>query len=72
VKRFACFTPDLIELADWLIECQVKTVAMEATGVYWIPLFQILEAKGLEVNLVNAYHVKTFPGRKSDVLDCQW
>ena len=72
VQRFGCFTPDLIELADWLIECQVKTVAMEATGVYWIPLFQILEAKGLEVNLVNAHHVKTVPGRKSDVLDCQW
>ncbi len=45
---------------------------MLATGVYWIPLFQILEAKGLEVNLVNAHHVKTVPGRKSDVLDCQW
>ncbi len=45
---------------------------MLATGVYWIPLFQILEAKGLKVNLVNAHHVKTVPGRKSDVLDCQW
>ncbi len=72
VRRFGCFTPDLIALADWLIECQVETVAMEATGVYWIPLFQILEAKGLEVYLVNAHHVKTVPGRKSDVLDCQW
>lgn len=72
VRRFGCFTPDLISLADWLIECQVETVAMEATGVYWIALFQILETKGLEVNLVNAHHVKTVPGRKSDVLDCQW
>ncbi len=67
-----CFTPDLMALAEWLIECRVETVAMEATGVYWIPVFQILEAKGLEVNLVNAHHVKTVPGRKSDVLDCQW
>lgn len=72
VRSFGCFTPDLMALAEWLIECQVETVAMEATGVYWIPLFQILEAKGLEVNLVNAHHVKTVPGRKSDVLDCQW
>ena len=72
VRRFACFTPDLMTLSDWLIECQVNTVAMEATVVYWRPLFQILEAKGLDVNLVNAHHVKTVPGRKSDVLDCQW
>ncbi len=50
VRRFGCFTPDLIAMADWLLECQVDTVAMEATGVYWIPLFQILEAKGLDVN----------------------
>ena len=54
VRQFGCFTPDLIALADWLLECQIETVAMEATGVYWIPLFQILETKGLEVNLVNA------------------
>ena len=72
VKSFGCFTPDLMGLADWLIDCEVNTVAMEATGVYWIPLFQILETKGLDVNLVNAHHVKTVPGRKSDVLDCQW
>ena len=72
VKAFGCFTPDLIQLAEWLIQCQVQTVAMEATGVYWIPVFQILEAKGLDVNLVNAHHVKTVPGRKTDVLDCQW
>lgn len=72
VRRFGCFTPDLIAMADWLIECKVNTVAMEATGVYWIPVFQILEAKGFEVKLVNAHHVKTVPGRKTDVLDCQW
>ena len=72
VRSFGCFTPDLIAIADWLIDCRVETVAMEATGVYWIPLFQILETKGLKVNLVNAHHVKTVPGRKSDVLDCQW
>lgn len=72
VRRFGCFTPDLIAMADWLIECQVDTVAMEATGVYWIPVFQMLEARGLEVKLVNAHHVKTVPGRKTDVNDCQW
>jgi len=52
--------------------CGVTTVAMESTGVYWIPVFQILESTGLEVKLVNAHHLKTVPGRKSDVLDCQW
>ncbi|WP_242044750.1 IS110 family transposase [Anabaena azotica] len=72
VRRFGCFTPDLIAMADWLMECRIDTVAMEATGVYWIPVFQILEAKGFEVKLVNAHHVKTVPGRKTDVLDCQW
>ena len=72
VRRFGCFTPDLMAMAHWLIECQVETVAMEATGVYWIPLFQILEAQGLEVKLVNAHYVKTVPGRKTDVNDCQW
>jgi transposase len=72
IRRFGCFTPDLIAMADWLMECRIDTVAMEATGVYWIPVFQILEAKGFEVKLVNAHHVKTVPGRKTDVLDCQW
>ena len=72
VRRFGCFTPDLIAMSDWLIECRIDTVAMEATGVYWIPVFQMLEAKGLEVKLVNAHHVKTVPGRKTDVKDCQW
>ena len=72
VRRFGCFTSDLYALANWLTECQVETVAMESTGVYWVPLFQILETQGFEVKLVNAHHVKTVPGRKSDVLDCQW
>jgi transposase len=72
VRRFSCFTADLYALADWLIQRGITTVAMESTGVYWIPLFQILETKGLEVRLVNAHFVKTVPGRKSDVLDCQW
>jgi transposase len=72
VRRFGCFTPDLEAMADWLKACQVTTVAMESTGVYWIGIFQILESKGLEVKLVNAHHLKTVPGRKSDVLDCQW
>jgi transposase len=72
VRSFGSFTADLYALADWLQECQVETVAMESTGVYWIALFQILETRGFEVKLVNAHHVKTLPGRKSDVLDCQW
>lgn len=72
VRRFSCFTPDLQALADWLQTCDIQTVAMESTGVYWIPLFQILERRGFEVKLVNAHFVKTVPGRKSDVLDCQW
>lgn len=72
VRRFGCYTADLYQVADWLAECGVETVAMESTGVYWIPLFQILETRGFEVKLVNAHHVKTLPGRKTDVLDCQW
>ena len=71
-RCFATFTPDLHRLADWLVECGVDTVAMESTGVYWIPLFEILEARGIEVCLVNARHVKRVPGRKSDVQDCHW
>ena len=67
VRCFSCFTSDLYALAHWLKECRVETVAMESTGVYWIPLFQVLETQGFEVKLVNAHHVKTVPGRKSDV-----
>jgi transposase len=72
VRSFPTFTQDLHVLADWLQQCRIDTVAMESTGVYWIPLFQILEARGIEVHLVNAQHVHNVPGRKSDVLDCQW
>src|SRR5262245_58145833 len=72
VRSFPTFTQDLHVLADWLQQCRVDTVAMESTGVYWIPLFQILETRGIEVHLVNAQHVHHVPGRKSDVLDCQW
>ena len=72
VKCFGTFTPDLNNLADWLIKNEIDTVAMESTGVYWIPLFELLEARGLKVYLVNARHIKNVPGRKSDVQDCQW
>lgn len=72
VRVFPSFTPDLYALADWLQECGVETVAMESTGVYWIPIYEILEARGFEVYLVNARHIKNVPGRKTDVLDCQW
>jgi transposase len=72
VRSFGCFTADLQVLADWLKQCGIETVAMESTGVYWIPLYQILEARGFEVALVNARHVKNVPGRKTDVQDCQW
>lgn len=72
VRSFSCFTGDLYQMADWLRNCGVETVAMESTGVYWLPVFQVLESRGFEVKLVNAHYVKTVPGRKSDVLDCQW
>jgi transposase len=72
VRRFECFTADLHRLADWLEACGVKTVAMQSTGVYWIPLYEILEGRGLEVYLVNARHTKNLPGRKSDVQESQW
>ena len=72
VRSFPTFTQDLLALKEWLKACSIKSVAMESTGVYWIPLYQILEKAGLEVCLVNARHVKNVPGRKSDVSDCQW
>src|SRR5712691_6435210 len=72
VKRFGTFTPDLQQLADWLVKCGVDTVVMESTGIYWIPIFEMLEARGLAVYLVNTRHVKNVPGRKSDYQDCQW
>src|SRR5499425_859097 len=72
VRRFECFTADLHRLADWLQACGVDTVAMQSTGVYWIPLYEILEARGFDVYLVNARHTKNLPGRKSDVQESQW
>jgi transposase len=72
VRRFDTFTDDLHEAAKWLKECGIESIAMESTGVYWIPIFQILDTYGFDVILVNARHVKNVPGRKTDVQDCQW
>ena len=72
VRSFGPFTPDLLALADWLAGCRIDTVAMESTGVYWIPVYESLEARGFNVYLVNAHHLKHVPGRKSDSKDCQW
>ena len=71
VHRFKTFTPDLYRMVDWREACRIDTVAMEATGVYWIPIYDILEQRGFKVVLVNARHVKNVPGRKTDVVDCQ-
>src|SRR5258708_8434934 len=71
-RRLSILPCDLHALADWLGQCWIQSVAMESTGVYWIPLFQILEERGLKVYLVNAHYLKSVPGRKSDVSDCQW
>lgn len=72
VRAFGTFTEDLEQMADWLKECGVTTIAMESTGVYWIPAFQVLERRGFKVCLVNARHVKNVSGRKTDIADCQW
>ena len=72
VRSFRSFTADLNALADWLVHLEITTVAMESTGVYWIPLFEILQARGLEVVLVNARDAKNVPGRKTDINDAQW
>src|SRR6476660_4674981 len=72
VRCFGCFTEDLQAIAAWLLECRVDTVAMEATGIYWISLFQVLEEAGLEVVLVNARQVKNISGKKTDVKDAEW
>ena len=72
VRCFGCSTPDLLALANWLSECGVTSIALESTGVEWIPLFNILSQHNFQVCLVNAHNVKTVPGRKSDVQDCQW
>ena len=72
VQEFEAFTADLYRLADWLTECGVETVVMESTGVYWIPLFGVLEERGFQVMLVDPRRIKNVPGRKTDVVDCQW
>lgn len=72
VRNFGCLTPDLLEMAKWLKSCGISTVAMESTGVYWIPVARVLEEHGLEVVLADARNVRSVPGRKSDVQDCQW
>jgi hypothetical protein len=73
VRSFGACTADLIALADWLTTCRIRTVVMESTGIYWIPLFELLESRGFEVLLVEPRQSRHAPGRpKSDVLDCQW
>lgn len=72
VRAFRTFTPDLQTLVAWLIACGIDTVALESTGVYWVPLYELLEQHGITPYLVNARHVKTVPGRKSDWNDAQW
>ena len=72
VREFEAFTADLYRLADWLAECGVETVVMESTGVYWIPLFGVLEERDFQVMLVDPRRIKNVPGRKTDVRDCQW
>lgn len=72
VQKFGSFTADLHRMAAWLAACEIDTVVMQATGVYWVALYQILEEHGFQVNVVNAQYTKTLPGRKTDVLECQW
>ena len=73
VREFKTFTPDLNRLGDWLTECGATSVVMEATGVYWVSLYELLEERGFKVYVVDAHTVRHLPGRpKSDVKDCQW
>jgi transposase len=72
VRCFECFTADLEQMADWLVALGVRSVAMQSTGVYWMPVFEILQQRGMDVFLVNARHTKNLPGRKSDIAECQW
>lgn len=72
VREFPCFTSDIQEMIRWLQKCSVKTIVMESTGSYWIPIFEMLDQAGFEVKLVDAHHIKNVRGRKSDVIDCQW
>ena len=72
VRVFPTFPEDLNQLADWLVPCGVTTVAMESTGVDWIPLYEILEQQGIRPGLANARHMKNVPGRRTDWHECQW
>jgi len=72
VREFGCWTAALNNMAEWLKSCRIDTVAVQATGVYWIPMYDILEQHGIRVVLVNARHTKNVPGRKTDVQACQW
>ena len=72
VRRFGAFTAALYALAAWLQQCQIETVVLESTGVYWMTLFAVLEERGFDVKLVDAHDARQVPGRKTDVKDCQW
>jgi transposase len=72
VQEFGCWTADLIRMAKWLQQCRIETVAVQATGVYWIAVYDVLTQHGIRVTLVNAQHTRNLPGRKSDVQECQW
>jgi transposase len=72
VRKFGSFTADLHRMARWLKGCRITTVVMRSTGVYWVALHDVLESHGFEVNVANARHKKTLPGRKTDVQECQW
>jgi transposase len=72
IREFGCWTAALREMAEWLRRCQIQTVAMQATGVYWMALQEVLEKAGLEVFVVNARRTKNLPDRKSDVQECEW
>jgi len=72
VQKFGSFTADLHRMARWLKACRIQTVVMQSTGVYWTALYDVLESHGFEVNVANARHTTTLPGRKTDVQECQW
>src|SRR3972149_2149330 len=72
IREYLTFTEDLKDMQSWIQQSGIKSVAMESTGVYWIPVYDILAQAGIDVILVNAYYLKTVPGRKTDVKDCQW
>ena len=72
VRKCGTFTSQLREMAEWLVQCRIKTVAMESTGVYWIPVYDVFEKQGLEVRLVNPRNMKNVPGKRTDYHECQW